>query len=203
MPLINCSDMGKGGHRNVQPPHERKPAPPPVATMPAPPEPQKADVRWCFRCHRFMDECLCIGTKPCSCPGEHDGHERKHGPPVGQRIETDPVTGQQVSDENGHVEVSTQGYTYIEHVPESYAKTCKHIACPCYTEINRKYRDLTRDLEGDEIKVLEQVAHRLRVGKTFYGQLVLADDARDWVQEGREELLDMAVYLACHVLKPR
>lgn len=66
---------------------------------------------------------------------------------------------------------------------------------------------LTRELFGvigylnaDEMRVLLEIAKRLRMGQEQYGALDIADDPRDFVKEAHEEFLDAAVYLAIRTL---
>ena len=57
-------------------------------------------------------------------------------------------------------------------------------------------------LGPDEQRVLTRIAERLVHGRTVYGRLNLADDARAFrACEAREELEDALVYLACAWLK--
>ena len=67
-------------------------------------------------------------------------------------------------------------------------------------EQTAQFIDVT-GLGPDEVRVLERIAERLRMGARVYGQLGIRDDPRDWKKEGREELLDAAVYYAIASLK--
>jgi hypothetical protein len=56
-------------------------------------------------------------------------------------------------------------------------------------------------LGTDEVRVLTVLARRLAVGRAAYGPLDIATDPRDWRAEGAQEALDLAVYLACELLR--
>ena len=71
--------------------------------------------------------------------------------------------------------------------------------CPCSTCAASRV-DVT-GLGQDEIRVLQRIADRLRLGAKTYGRLSLAKDKRDWNKEGSEELLDGTVYFAIESLK--
>lgn len=60
-----------------------------------------------------------------------------------------------------------------------------------------------RGLGEGELRVLEAIAKRLRMGRDQYGPLRPVPDARDWKREASEELLDGCVYLACETLRQR
>ena len=60
-----------------------------------------------------------------------------------------------------------------------------------------------RGLGEGEVRVLEAIAKRLRMGRDQYGALRPAADSRDWKREATEELLDGCVYLACETLRQR
>ena len=53
----------------------------------------------------------------------------------------------------------------------------------------------------DEIAVLELVAHGLARGRTVYGELHLASDARDMTSEASEEIRDALVYLGAQLVR--
>lgn len=55
------------------------------------------------------------------------------------------------------------------------------------------------DLAADEVSVVALVAERLAAGRRTYGELHLVQDARDFVREAAEELLDASVYLAANL----
>lgn len=55
----------------------------------------------------------------------------------------------------------------------------------------------------DEQHILHLISDRLEHGRKQYGDLDLAADKRDWNQEALEEALDLAVYLACALIKRR
>lgn len=57
------------------------------------------------------------------------------------------------------------------------------------------------DLGPDERRVLERIAHRLRIGAHSHGALDLARDPRDWTREAAEHLLDGCVRLACDAVR--
>ena len=57
------------------------------------------------------------------------------------------------------------------------------------------------ELGADELRVVETVAARLRMGARQYGPLDVQGDRRDWRQEAAEELLDGCVYLACEAMR--
>lgn len=57
--------------------------------------------------------------------------------------------------------------------------------------------NLAMDLPDDELAVLSRIAERLAMGVRSYGALSLARDPRNFAAEGREEVLDWAVYAAC------
>lgn len=52
------------------------------------------------------------------------------------------------------------------------------------------------ELGVDELRVLDRIAQRLQLGQRQYGELHIATDGRDWVEEATQEALDLAVYLA-------
>ena len=53
------------------------------------------------------------------------------------------------------------------------------------------------------MRVLTRIAGRLLHGLELYGCLDLAEDARDFDTEAREEVEDCLVYLACRWLRDR
>ena len=53
----------------------------------------------------------------------------------------------------------------------------------------------------DEEEVIRYVKGRLNKGLEQYGTLDITEDNRDYVHEALEEALDMAVYLACQLIK--
>lgn len=55
----------------------------------------------------------------------------------------------------------------------------------------------------DEVRVIDIVLGRLEIGADRYGGLRLATDTRDWRAEAAEEVVDMAIYNACDVLRRR
>jgi hypothetical protein len=57
------------------------------------------------------------------------------------------------------------------------------------------------DLGADELRVLQAVGDRLRLGARQYGALRVDGDHRDWQREATEELLDGCVYLACAAMR--
>ena len=59
------------------------------------------------------------------------------------------------------------------------------------------------DLGEYELRVLLRVADRLAMGRTQYGELDLARDRRNWDDEARAEVLDLAVYVAMALERPR
>jgi hypothetical protein len=58
-------------------------------------------------------------------------------------------------------------------------------------------------LGDDEVRVLARIAGRLVRGQDIYGRLDLAQDARQFDTEAREEVEDCLVYLACRWLRDR
>jgi len=60
---------------------------------------------------------------------------------------------------------------------------------------------LVAALGEDEVLVLVAIARRLAVGRTCYGLLDVKGDPRDWRKEASEEAFDLAVYLACQMLR--
>jgi len=60
-----------------------------------------------------------------------------------------------------------------------------------------------RDLPDDELRVLTECADRLSVGLRQYGRLDLLHDARDYLRERHEEVLDGAIYEASHAVRAR
>jgi hypothetical protein len=62
---------------------------------------------------------------------------------------------------------------------------------------------LASKLAPDELRVLLEVARRLKMGRRVYGKLDLATDRRDFQREAAEELIDAAVYSACLALRTR
>jgi hypothetical protein len=55
---------------------------------------------------------------------------------------------------------------------------------------------LVAQLGADEVRVLTRIAERLVMGRKQYGELDIASDGRDWNEEARQEVLDLAVYAA-------
>lgn len=55
---------------------------------------------------------------------------------------------------------------------------------------------LLAQLGPDETRVLVRIAERLAMGAKQYGVLDIANDRRDWNEEARQEVLDLAVYAA-------
>ena len=62
--------------------------------------------------------------------------------------------------------------------------------------------DIYAALNADERAVLMEIARRLVVGRRQYGALNLATDRRNFRREAFEEVVDMAVYMACDRVKP-
>lgn len=60
-----------------------------------------------------------------------------------------------------------------------------------------------QELGEDELRVLVQIASRLRQGREEYGALSIASDPRDWMGEACAEYLDASVYLAVEMLRRR
>src|SRR6185369_11387483 len=56
-------------------------------------------------------------------------------------------------------------------------------------------------LPADERAVLKAIDARLRMGLRQYGKLDIAKDPRRWTKEALEEALDLAVYLACALMR--
>ena len=56
---------------------------------------------------------------------------------------------------------------------------------------------IVASLGTDEVRALTRIANRLRMGQAAYGYLHIAADKRDFRAEGREEVEDLLVYLAC------
>lgn len=55
---------------------------------------------------------------------------------------------------------------------------------------------IVAQLGPDEVRVLTRIAERLVMGGKQYGALDIANDRRDWTEEARQEVLDLAVYAA-------
>lgn len=68
-----------------------------------------------------------------------------------------------------------------------------------HAELLRTSGTVKSEWQGDEGKVLSMIVGRLKMGAGQYGALDV-HDGRDMVQEGTEEILDMAVYLACKMV---
>lgn len=60
--------------------------------------------------------------------------------------------------------------------------------------LRRRLLGHARELGADELRVLLATAERLRRGRVEYGELRVATDARNWMREAAEELLDAAIY---------
>ena len=58
-----------------------------------------------------------------------------------------------------------------------------------------------RDLGADELRVLTALADRLSMGQRQYGRLDLLHDARDYLRERHEEVLDAAIYEVSHAVR--
>lgn len=71
------------------------------------------------------------------------------------------------------------------------------------TEIRSRIAGLCELLGGDELEVLELVAHGLARGRPLYGELAIATDRRDFRAEAGDELRDSLVYIACELLRLR
>lgn len=56
-------------------------------------------------------------------------------------------------------------------------------------------------LGNGELRVLESIAARLRIGQRQYGLLNLEAERRDFIKETLEEMLDGVVYASCYLLK--
>lgn len=50
-------------------------------------------------------------------------------------------------------------------------------------------------LNDQEQRVVDEIRARMALGRDRYGELDLEDDARDWIGETQEELLDALAYL--------
>jgi len=67
----------------------------------------------------------------------------------------------------------------------------------------RNVSNVKKELQGlvasglgpDELRILVRVARRLQVGFERYGEMRVAEDARDYEKEASEELLDWLVYV--------
>lgn len=58
-------------------------------------------------------------------------------------------------------------------------------------------------LGADEIRVVEAVIARIRLGMERYGPLDIARNPKDWRKEASEEFLDGAIYLAMQAIRER
>jgi hypothetical protein len=71
---------------------------------------------------------------------------------------------------------------------------------------DRERRDRIHKLvsvfEGDELRVIHEIAGRLAVGRAQYGVLDVSD-GHDWFKEASEEYLDGAIYLAAETIRRR
>lgn len=56
-------------------------------------------------------------------------------------------------------------------------------------------------LETDARAVVRLIVERLIIGRRAYGALHLDVDPRDWIKEASDEVLDMSVYMACHLVE--
>jgi hypothetical protein len=70
----------------------------------------------------------------------------------------------------------------------------------CATPYDRILAALAK-LGADESAVLALVAERLAMGRELYGELHVADDARDFAREALEEAADGLVYVAAALVK--
>jgi hypothetical protein len=74
------------------------------------------------------------------------------------------------------------------------------------TTLTDPYRELLVEIEPlgpDELRVLTALAHRLALGQRQYGRLDLLRDARDYLRERHEEILDAAIYESSHAVRAR
>lgn len=55
----------------------------------------------------------------------------------------------------------------------------------------------------DEVRVIERIVQRVRMGQRQYGPFKLATNPKDWKAEAAEELLDATVYLAAQSLRDK
>jgi hypothetical protein len=56
-------------------------------------------------------------------------------------------------------------------------------------------------LGTDELRVIAELAKRLEMGQRRYGLLDLLRDARDYLRERNEEVLDASIYAACEIVR--
>jgi len=68
--------------------------------------------------------------------------------------------------------------------------------------LRQQLATLACGLSGDELRVVVRIADRLLIGRRQYGQLD-ADDGRDWLEEGVQEALDLAAYMAIELERVR
>jgi hypothetical protein len=68
-------------------------------------------------------------------------------------------------------------------------------------ELRLELSRLAERITADELRVLVEVARRLKMGRRHYGELRLSGDARDFRKEGAEELVDYVVYDLCRQLR--
>lgn len=54
---------------------------------------------------------------------------------------------------------------------------------------------------GAEVRVIDRLIGRLELGRSRYGELVIAGDPRDWRRELADELLDAVVYDTIETLR--
>ena len=64
----------------------------------------------------------------------------------------------------------------------------------------RDLLDVICHLDADEMRVLVEIAKRLRMGQVQYGALDIAGDQRNWMEETHQELLDAVVYMTIRTL---
>jgi hypothetical protein len=69
--------------------------------------------------------------------------------------------------------------------------------------VDAELADVVTALGEDEKRALLAIARRLALGRVAYGALDIHGDPRSWAAEARDEALDLAVYLACHLLRAR
>lgn len=69
-----------------------------------------------------------------------------------------------------------------------------------YDDVRESLSAKLDKLGTDELGVLNELAARLVMGRSQYGELKLAADRRNWRNEAAAESLDLAIYLTCEML---
>lgn len=71
------------------------------------------------------------------------------------------------------------------------------------TELRESIWQALGTLGYDELRVVSRIIQRLQLGQQVYGVLSIDTDKRNWDDEAREKVLDLAVYAACALERKR